>query len=75
MHVKNRKKFCKKMASSGIETSIVHMRNDAYSVFGGLRKDLPNLDKFSKSNISIPIHNNLSDDDIDYIIKTIQKGW
>ncbi len=75
MQVKNRDKFCRKMASKGIETSIVHMRNDAYAIFGGLRKDLPALDKFSKTNISIPLHNNLSDDDIDYIIKAIQKGW
>lgn len=75
MHVKNREKFCKMMASKGIETSIVHMRNDAYSVFGGLRKDLPSLGRFSKTNISIPLHNNLSDNDIDYIIKTIKEGW
>ena len=75
MHVKNRDKFCKKMASKGIETSIVHMRNDVYTIFGGLRKDLPNLDKFSKTDISIPLHNNLSDNDVDYIIKTIKNGW
>lgn len=75
MHVKDRNKFCKKMASSGIETSIVHMRNDAYTIFGGLRKDLPSLDKFSKTNISIPLHNNMSGNDMDYIIKTVKKGW
>ena len=75
MHVQKRDKFCKKMTSCGIETSIVHMRNDAYKIFGGLRKDLPNLDRFSKTNISIPIHNNLSDDDVDFIISTVKKGW
>lgn len=75
MHVKNRKKFCKMMASKGIETSIVHMRNDAYSIFEGLRKDLPSLDRFSKTNISIPLHNNLTDDDVDFIISAIKKGW
>lgn len=75
VHVKNREKFCKKMASNGIETSIIHMRNDAYAIFGGLRKDLPALDRFSKTNISLPLHNNLSDRDVDYIIKTIKNGW
>ena len=75
MHVNNRNKFCKMMSSNGIETSIVHKRNDAYSVFGKIRKDLPHLDKFSKTNISIPIHNNLSNDDIDFIINTVRKGW
>lgn len=75
MHVKNRNKFCGKMSSKGIETSIVHMRNDAYKIFGNVRKDLPNLDKFSKTNISIPLHNNLSGNDIDCIIKTVKNGW
>lgn len=75
MHVNNRNKFCKMMSSNGIETSIVHMRNDVYSVFGKMRKDLHNLDKFSKTNISIPIHHNLGDDDVNFIISAVKKGW
>ena len=75
MHVKKRDKFCRMMSSNGIETSIVHMRNDAYAIFGGLRKDLHDLDRFSKTNISIPLHNNLSNEDVDYIIKTVKNGW
>src|SRR3989338_198859 len=75
IHVKNRDKFCKSLRELGIETSIVHMRNDAYSVFGVFRKDIPVLDKFSKTNISLPLHTNLRDEDVDYIIKSIKKGW
>ncbi len=75
IHVEKRKQFCNMMRSEGIETSIVHMRNDLYAVFGGLRKDLPVLDKFSETNISIPLHYQLKDEDIDYIIKTIKNGW
>jgi perosamine synthetase len=75
IHVADRGKFCAHMGSEGIETSIVHMRNDSYSVFGSKRKDLPNLDKFTKTNISLPVHNGLSDKQVDHIIKTIKKGW
>lgn len=75
IHVENRDNFCRMMHSKGIDVSIVHERNDIYSVFGGLRKDLPNLDRYSKTNISIPIHNNLDDEDVYYIIKSIKQGW
>lgn len=75
IHVRDRDRFCKAMSSKGIEVSVVHIRNDSYSIFGGLRKDLPNLDKFSKTNISIPLHNYLADEDVNYIIKTIKNGW
>lgn len=75
VHVKKRKDFCRKMKSYGIEVSVVHYRNDAYTVFGGLRKDLPNLDRFSKTYICLPTHMYISQDDVDYIIKTIKSGW
>jgi len=75
IHVNDRNRFCKVMKSRGIETSVVHMRNDMYSIFGGLRKDLPILDKFTETYISLPLHNFLIDNEVDYIIKSIKKGW
>lgn len=74
-HVQRRENFCKALRARGIETSIVHERNDRYSVFGGLRKDLPQLDLFSKTHISLPLHNQLSDIDVDHIISSIKEGW
>jgi perosamine synthetase len=75
IHVSERENFCQAMFSRGIETSIVHMRNDIYSVFGGKRSDLPQLDRFSETHISIPLHNQLSDDQVGQIIHEIKKGW
>lgn len=75
IHVENRNDFCKMMRAEGIEVSIVHMRNDIYSVFGGKCDDLPVLDKFTGTNISIPLHNRLTNEDIEKIIKSIRKGW
>jgi len=75
IHVEKREDFCKMMRSKGVEVSIVHARNDLYTVFGGLRQDLPTLDKFSETNISIPLYQMLTDEDIEYIIRCIKGGW
>ena len=75
IHVEKRDEFCKMMRSKSIHVSIVHERNDRYSVFGGLREDLPVLDKYSETNISIPLHQKLSNGNVQYIIQCIKQGW
>ena len=75
MHVERRDEFCRMMRSKGVEVSVVHARNDQYTVFGGLRKDLYGLEEFVKSYISIPIHSHLTDEDVDYVISCVKEGW
>lgn len=75
IHVENRDNFCRMMREKEVEVSIVHARNDGYSVFGGRRGDLPVLDKYAETNISIPLHYRLSDDDAGRIIRLIRGGW
>jgi len=75
IHVPRRDDFHAALKSRGVETSIVHMRNDVYSVFGKKRKDLPHLNQFSESFICIPLHNQLSDNQVDHVIQNIRKGW
>jgi len=75
VHVANRDGFCRMMRDTGIDVSVVHVRNDQYTVFGGVRRDLPVLDKFSKTYINLPMHNHLSDEDVGYIFSCISKGW
>jgi perosamine synthetase len=75
MHVERRDEFCLAMRARGIDVSVVHVRNDQYSVFGGLRRDLPNLEQLSDTYICIPMHNHLADEDVDYVIASIEKGW
>ena len=73
LHVKkNRLGFAKKMYESGIEVSIVNWRNDKYTAFGGMRKDLPNTDRLHEDYIAIPLHHRLSDDDVSRIIRTVK---
>lgn len=75
LHVEHRDDFCRMMRSRGVEVSVVHVRNDQYTVFGGLRLDLPILEKFSATYISIPLHNLLFDEDVQYVIQCIRRGW
>lgn len=75
IHVKKRTKFAEAMVSRGIEVAVHNWRNDKYTIFGGLREDLPNTEKVDKTLICIPLHPKLSDEDVDYIISSIKKGW
>lgn len=73
--VERRDDFCRKLNAAGARVSIVHARNDEYTIFGGLREDLPNLDKFSERYIGLPLHMHLTEEDAIYIVNTIRSGW
>ena len=70
--VKNRNKFMKKMLTAGIETGIHYKPIHQMSMYSKKQK-LESTDKISKEIVSIPIHQNLSDNDTDRIIKTINE--
>lgn len=72
IHVAERTEFAKWMRSKNIEVSVHNWRNDKYTVFGGLRNDLPNLEKLNNDLICIPLHHQLSDQDVDHIIEAIK---
>lgn len=71
--VKDRKKFQEKLGKAGIETNMVQVRNDIYKVFSGKRQELPNMNQLENSYVSLPLHNNLTKDDILYICQEIKK--
>ena len=75
MLVKKRNDFIKALKKKGIPAFVVHLRIDKNSVFGGIKKNLPDQEKFNRLQISIPVHENLSDKEVNLIVKTIKKGW
>lgn len=75
VHVEKRPEFWRSMRARGVEVSIVHARNDCYSVFGGRRDDLPCLNRFSESYIALPAHAQLRDEDVEHVIETVRGGW
>jgi perosamine synthetase len=72
--VNDRDSFAKKLFDREIETNVVHIRNDAYGIFGG-RANLPNLDSIEEKYISLPLHLHMNLDDVAYICDEINKGW
>ncbi len=73
--VEKRNDFINKMKSRSIPVSVVDRRIDANPVFGGLTSNLKGQEYFDNHQISIPIHEALSFEDIDLIINSISEGW
>ncbi|MFC1649087.1 DegT/DnrJ/EryC1/StrS family aminotransferase [Patescibacteria group bacterium] len=73
IHVRNRTKFAKHMLKKGIMVNINNRRNDIYPMFGGFKKELVETARCDKDVVLLPIHNDLSDNDVDHIVSTILK--
>lgn len=72
--VDNRIDFITKMKENNIPVSVVHLGIDKNTIFGGKDQSLINQRHFDEHQIHIPIHDKLTDDDINLIIKTIKNG-
>lgn len=70
--INNRDRFIKKMFELGIEIGVHYIPITQMTLYKG-RYNLPNTDRAGKQIVSIPIHANLSDNDVSYIIKSINK--
>lgn len=73
--VERREDFIRRLKDARIPASVVHLRIDRFRVFGGCREDLPGQAEFNERQAAIPMHAALSDGDVEYIVKTIRKGW
>ena len=63
------------LAEAGIESGQVHYRNDRYSIFGGRRDDLPNMDYMEDQYLILPLHTRMSVDDVHRVCERIRQGW
>ncbi len=73
--VERREEFIRRLAREGIPATVVHQRIDRYSIFGGMRDDLPGQAAFSERQVALPVHHGLSDDDVEKIVATVRSGW
>jgi dTDP-4-amino-4,6-dideoxygalactose transaminase len=73
--VDKRMDFMKFLRDHKIESGQVHYRNDRYSILGGRRDDLPNMDAVEENYIVLPLHMHMTALDVEYICATIKKGW
>ncbi|RJR16741.1 MAG: DegT/DnrJ/EryC1/StrS family aminotransferase [Nitrospiraceae bacterium] len=75
MLVERREDFIRALKSRGVPASVVHLRIDNNSVFGGTRPDLVNQARFDENQVSVPVHNGLTDEDVSLVIESVKKGW
>jgi dTDP-4-amino-4,6-dideoxygalactose transaminase len=75
MKVDSRKEFIKKLDEFGIQTSVMHKRNDLHSIFSTSKTHLPNVDKFYSKMIHIPCGWWVGPQEREYIVDVIKKGW
>jgi perosamine synthetase len=73
--VEKRTTLQKKLREHGIESNQVHYRNDRYSIFGGRRKDLPNMDEIEDKYLVLPVHTKMTVEDVERVCDIVRSGW
>ncbi|MGO8928011.1 MAG: DegT/DnrJ/EryC1/StrS family aminotransferase [Limisphaerales bacterium] len=75
VHVARREDFCRALNSRGIQASVVHLRIDRNSICGPERQDLPELSRFTKTHVSLPLHPGLTREEVQRITAAVRAGW
>jgi perosamine synthetase len=73
--VERRSDLVTKLKEHGIASQRLHVRNDLYSCFTGVRVTLPGVDYFDSHNLSIPCGWWVTPADRDFIVQCISRGW
>ena len=75
MLVEDRDRFYKWMKKCNITVSQVHERNDKHTCVKEYKSFLPNLDKIINKVVSIPVGWWVTEEQREYIVECIKKGW
>jgi len=62
-----------KLRAHGVEAGVHYRRNDQYPMYE--EQDLPNTEYFWRRVISLPMHLQLTNEQVDYVTDVIRKGW
>jgi len=65
--VNNRDEVAAYLAAKGIETNVVHLRNDIFKIFGGKRLFLPKMDELEEKYLYLPLNNQIREKDVRFI--------
>jgi perosamine synthetase len=72
----NRDALIEKLNSYGVDAMQIHPRNDKWSIFEkSTEGELPGVDKFHSSEISIPCGWWVTQEDREFIVNIIKGGW
>jgi dTDP-4-amino-4,6-dideoxygalactose transaminase len=73
--VEDRDNFQRAMKERGVMTSQVHERNDLHPCVKQFKTELPNIEKVIGKLSSLPVGWWVTDEDREYIVEQIKKGW
>ncbi len=68
-----REGLMKFLRENRVGTGIHHFRNDQYTVFGGKRENLPNMNTLEHKYVLLPVHHGVSAGDVKMICDLINK--
>ena len=55
--------------------SVVCRRIDRFKVFGGIREELKGQREYDEHHLALPTHEEVTDEQVESIIRAIQEGW
>ena len=70
--IDNRDEVMKYLRGHGIECDLIQLRNDIFKVFGG-RTRLPNMDRLESKYLYLPLHQNLTIENVRYIAEALNQ--
>lgn len=73
--VERREDFRRKLLSHGIESDLVHYRNDRYSIFQEFRGEFPNMDAIDSKYLVLPLHMDMGVEDVERVCGVVRSGW
>ena len=73
IHTQHRDELRQYLAANEIEAGLGHRRNDMYTVFGGKRLNLPNMNRFEKTYLLLPCRANMKVKNVEFICAAIKK--
>lgn len=73
--VERRRNLQFKLMNEGIESNQVHYRNDKYSIFATQKLELENMNLMEDRYLCLPLHTNMTVDDVIRVCKVINEGW
>jgi len=71
----NRDSLADYLKSNGVECNLIHLRNDIYTVFGGKRLNLPNMNFIEPRYLYLPLNNCITMKDVGTVCAKIAEFY